>query len=382
MPDLESIIAAAGAEAEEAGTVPDPVETEEADVTGESIQTSDTSEENPDAEGQTETPEPSKADLAKTEAKPADEGDLEFEKVPALDQRKHENRIPHSQVKRIVGTAEKRLAKEILGRDPDPAKPLVEQVKAHVARIPELEASIKAYETEVAPMRNLGQIMATDGKKFVQILQSAFPDQYKDVFQPPAPPAEVKPDYSTMPQPDYKLPDGSMTYSLEGNKKLMEWRWQQGIAQLRAEARAEVEKANKPLADRIAAQKHIDAANQAIAAKMATVRSWDGFKENETDIITAMNAATAAKKVLPIEMAYAQVMNTKRVAAEQAKVVNEQAMREKLIKEIKAAPTSTAVSPVASGTKADEELSEADGGDDAVTAAIKKAAKAKFGKLA
>ena len=327
-------------------------------------------------EAEVETPpvEEKPVEGEKKAEEPPKEEDLDFEKVPALDQRKRENRIPHKDVKRIVTTAEKRLAALVLGKDPDSTKPFADQVKAYVARIPELETKVKAYEDEVAPMRTLGNVMATDGAKFLKILESAYPQVYGELLKPKAPPAQesFKPDFTTMPEPDYKLPDGSMTYSLEGNKKLMEWNNQQLITKLRAEAKAEVEATNKPLKDRMEAQKQIEISQQRVATKVAEARTWDGFKEHEADIIAVINKATNENRALPIEMAYAQVMNEKRKSAEAQKEINREAMRQELIKEIKAAPLATSVGSNTADTKAvsKQELSEEDGGDDPVTAAI------------
>jgi len=379
MPDLEAIIAAQVAEAEQTGEVPDDpsahIDPDEGEVETEVV------EEKPD--GKTTSDARNQSAKTKTDETPAlgdpkPESEDDIDKTPALDQRKRENRIPHGRVVKMVETGVKKFVREVLGKDPEANKPLVEQVKSYVTRLPELETKVKAYEEEVAPMRSLGQIMATDGKKFIQILQSAYPEQYRDLFGPPPPPAEFKPDYSTMPAPDYKLPDGSMTYSLEGNKKLMEWNTQQIIAKVREEARAEVEKTNKPFSDSIAAQKQISAANQRIATQMAEARTWDGFQENEKEIIDVINKATAEKRRISIDTAYAQVMNSKRKAAEESAKVDKEKLRKEILAEIKAAPNATAVSTTTKKVEEAEVLSEADGGDDAVTAAIKKAIKSKL----
>src|SRR5579862_2503792 len=359
--DLEAVIAAEVAKAE-AGEI---------DYEGSEVSIE------PDDAVVEETPveeKPAEKVVEKPIEEPKPDEDLDFDKVPALDQRKRENRIPHKDVTRIVKTAEKRLAALVLGKDPDATKPFADQVKQHIARIPELETKVKAYEEEVVPMRTLGQVMATDGEKFLKILESAYPQIYGALLKKPVvPKEEPKPDFSTMPEPDYKLPDGSMTYSLEGNKKLMEWNNQQLIAKLRAEAKAEVEATNKPLTDRINALKELEASNQRVATKVAQAREWPGFTANEADIVAVVNKATAERRQITLEAAYAQVMDTKLKAAESAKEVNREALRQEIIKEIKAAPVSTAVTPSTTDTKLVEPITEADGGDDPISAAIRKA---------
>src|SRR5579859_16160 len=370
MPDLEAIIAAQVEKAEASGDVPDDPSAHIDEGESEVEEVVDGEEAPVAGDKPKETP----ADKDKGEDKPKPDEELDFDKIPAQDQRKRENRIPHSQVKRIVATAEKRLAALVLGKDPDTGKPLSDQVKAYIAQLPELQGKVRQYEEEVTPMRTLGQIMATDSQKFLQILATAYPQLYGELVKKPEPGA-FKPDLASKPQPDYKLPDGSMTYSLEGYEKLTEWNNAQVFARVREEAKAAVAESTKPLTDSIAAQKQISAANQRIVEQMSIARNWDGFKENEAEIIAAMNEATDAKQRLPIELAYAQVIAKKSKEREAALVADREKMRADLLKEIKAAPVSTAVSGKGDGTKPieGEELSEADGGDDAVTRAIKRA---------
>jgi hypothetical protein len=137
-----------------------------------------------------------------------------------------------------------------------------------------------------------------------------------------------------MPAPDVPLPNGGSTYSVEGLRKLLQWNTEQ--TEKRVEARL------KPFQDAEQRRQQESARGQAYAqAKARTTqqieraKSWPGFTEHEQAITEVLAADT--ERALSLHDAYMQVVGPTLQA-------NEAKIREKVIKELQAQPTSTSVS--------------------------------------
>lgn len=142
------------------------------------------------------------------------------------------------------------------------------------------------------------------------------------------------------PEPDYPLPDGSRTYSLDGIKKREAW--------LRRQVQREIDAKLKPFAEREQQEK----ARQAQETQMATLRekttkqmteaqTWPLFGQLPADgSLTPFQqevlGALQADKTLDLRGAYMKVAMP-RLMEDDAK------KRERLLKEINAAPKSTAI---------------------------------------
>lgn len=181
--------------------------------------------------------------------------------------------------------------------------------------------------------------------------------RYRAFLEPPAAPAAPPPADAEMPVPDYALPDGSRTYSLDGiQKQLIPWLTQAITKQLEAK----VDERLKPITEREQADKTRQQRERLEADTQTRLRStldeaqrWphfgplaaDGSLNDVQKAVLAelkkdSEAAAGARRrpSLSLEGAYLRVMGPKL------------ADRESLIREMQKAPKSTSVSRTSTDT--------------------------------
>lgn len=261
-----------------------------------------------------------------------------------------ENRIPYSNVKKIVGNAEAKLAEAVLGRPLATGEKAFDVVKTHVARIPELETKVQGYETELSSVRGVEEIMVNDCERFLAMLPTVNP-RYAELLAGKIAPATPVVDATAtpMPQPDFDLGEGKgKTYSEQGLQKLMDWRDQQTEKRVLKS----MEDRFKPLTSRADAEAQAQAMYPRIKARVDAARAqWDGFRENEQEILTAVQAANAANKEITLHDAYISVINKKHKEFITSNTANEDKIRKKVLDEINKRPGSTSVVGTAPASK-------------------------------
>lgn len=258
---------------------------------------------------------------AKTEAKiEPDDFEKKYGIAPSSSSGR-ENRIPYSRVKKITEKAVNDRVKELEA--------------TFNPKLSDFETKVKGYEEQLGRVAEFEKNMVGDPKGFLTWLSTNIP-AYAEIFKGLAAPSEAtdtKPKAPTpddMPQPDQKLSDGSMVYSLDGLKALNQWNRDLARKEAREEVMSEVSKRYAPIEEQWKAQEHLKVVVPQIQAQITEARTWLQFNENEADIVKALQANSK----LSLEGAYRQVVFP-RLTADRNK------MREELLKEIKKAPTST-----------------------------------------
>src|SRR5574341_762259 len=241
----ESIVAAAisevtGGDGGDSGDTYDGSTDETSDVTS-TENTADTADDSADgqddsaAEGDEDqetddaTAEDADAEGADTDDDAEDgEGDP-FAKEHGLKEPKQgerENRIPYTHVKRIVGNAETKLARIVLGlgeKDKLPeGKTAHQAVIDHVSSVNELRQSHQTISDELENVNRVGHMMVNDPERFQQVLLQLNPEWAK--FLRAGGTEQVEPVAETgMPEPDFDLGNGQSTYSPKGLQSLLQW---------------------------------------------------------------------------------------------------------------------------------------------------------------
>lgn len=263
----------------------------------------------------------------------------DFEKrygIPAQSITGRENRIPYSRVKKITQKAAEEVAEAALGRKLAAGEKAVDVVKAHVARIPELETKVKDYEDRLADVGEFEKVMVNDAERFLQFLSTIpayqpffqFVDQALKGTAAPAQAtseAPATPD-DPMPQPNHTLQDGSAVYDMDGLRNLMDWQ----ARQVEKRITKQVEDRYKPIEERWHAEEAVKAIIPSVRAQAEEARTWPMFKENEDDIIQLLQKDPR----ISLERAYQKVVFPK-MAAEKDKI------RAEVLKELKQAPKAT-----------------------------------------
>jgi len=247
-----------------------------------------------------------------------------------------ENRIPYSRVKKIVARAEQEAtakAKKDLEATPQP-------------KLVEYETKVKDYEDRLGKVAQFEQMIEFQPKEFLNFL-STIP-AYKEFFdhinqlataqqqaQPKTEEAYLDP--ATMPQPDEKLSDGSMVYSLAGLAKRDEWLARQIEAKALAAAEARIAQRYKPMEDQWQAEQRRQQAIPLIQKQIAEARTWPGFVDSEAEIIEALKADPN----LTLEAAHRKIVVPKLEAKIQASQPDRNKMRQEILEELKRKPVST-----------------------------------------
>lgn len=213
-----------------------------------------------------------------------------------------------------------------------------------------VEAQAKELREHLQQVRNS---VAGDPKAFLSELAEIDP-RYR-VFLEPAPAAPAPAADDPMPPPDYDLGNGQRTYSLEGLQKRDAWVQRQLMRTLEAK----VEERFKPIAEREQQAKARDEERQFTDAlharthtQMQDAQTWPLFgalaadgslTEFQTAVLGELQKDTAEAKAagrapaLTLEGAYIRV-SSKRFTEDDA------TKRARLLKEIAAAPTGSALS--------------------------------------
>lgn len=190
-----------------------------------------------------------------------------------------------------------------------------------------LAEQAKQAEQLRSALEELRASVGGDPRAFLQELAGIDP-RYQ-AFLPAA--ASAGPD---MPAPDLTLPDGSQTYSLKGLQALLEWNT--------ARVEAKMDERLKPITDREQQARIADGLATKTRQQIEEAKTWPGFAEHEPEILKALQADTAAARAehraprLSLEGAYRQVVIA-RLTEDNGKT------RERLLKELQAAPTGTAL---------------------------------------
>lgn len=142
--------------------------------------------------------------------------ELEELGLKAPEEGQRENRIPYSRVKKIVENARKKL-------ETAHAAALTEHsTKAHKAEARAREADIADEAARKDPARYLEILTAINPefKKYISPRSDATTQPNRPTQASPATPIHAS---EEPPDPDHKFEDGSLGYTAEGYKRLMEW---------------------------------------------------------------------------------------------------------------------------------------------------------------
>jgi hypothetical protein len=244
-----------------------------------------------------------------------------------------ENRIPYSRVKKIVERAEKEAI----------AKAKKEAEGGFAPRVTELDAKVKDYEGRLQKVAEFENMIETQPQQFLDFL-STLP-AYKEFFtyiqqlaaqaQSPQQQDQSYLDTSTMPQPDERLADGSMVYSLKGLAARDEWLAKQVEAKAIRAAEERLSKRYDPIEKQWQAEQRRAQAIPIIQKQIAEARQWPHFTEHEAEIIEALKADAN----LSLDGAYRQVLQKTVLPKIQA---DRDTMRKEILEELKKKPVSTA----------------------------------------
>jgi hypothetical protein len=271
------------------------------------------------------------------------------------------SRLAYSQVHKVVTEREKKLN------------------ETHTGALKQQTDRITEYDTRFADVKKVEDIITNSPEQYVKTLSSLFPDTYGKMFAPllgeGKAAAELlveKADPGPKPEPDYKLPDGNMTYSVEGYDKLMAW--QQKVTEQNMLQRfkphmdfvqsqqKEAEKQQKiQLAEQTKAR-GLEASKKALAE----VETWDLGKENINEILeAAAKLDSSYDAVTALNIAYRQIVVPKLKANRdvmQAQILKD--MKKKSAKQTSAALTQSktnapAVVAAAASTNVDDRIKAA-----------------------
>lgn len=292
-----------------------------------------------------ETPDPTPVEeqvaspAAKQAAKTAPKDDFEKKYgIPARSESGRENRIPHSRVTKIVAKAAKE-ATDLATQQWEP-------------KVQELTTKLQTYEQQLGQHAQFNRVLAEDPVKFLDEFLVNVPaykpffDKVRDLLAREQsgtlgqPAAEQAPVADGMPEPDEKLPDGTMVYSMDGLRKLNAWTRAEAVKEAREAASKEVNDKYGTYFQEKDVERKIQSLMPGVQRQIAEARQWPQFNENEQEIVKALQGNSR----LTLEGAYRQVVFPK-LSTDRNKV------REEVMAEIKKAPRSTspaggAVKPV------------------------------------
>lgn len=244
-----------------------------------------------------------------------------------------ENRIPYSRVKKIT---EKAVIDGVAAAKKEWETTSTPKLTDYETKVKGYQTQVKDYETRLENVAQFEKIMVSDPDKFLTML-SEIP-AYKNFFasvnqafqaaqgQPGVAATRPAQPGDDMPAPDQQLSDGTSVYSMEGLKSLLAWQ----SSQVEKRVTKQVEDRYRPIESEWKANQQVQAVMPAVRAQIAEARTWPLFNDNETEVVTALQADSR----LTLEGAYRKVVFPK-ITAERNK------MREDILKEVKAAPRST-----------------------------------------
>jgi hypothetical protein len=245
-----------------------------------------------------------------------------------------ENRIPYSRVKKITEKAISDARKEWETTSTPKFSDLETKLKDY-------EPKLKDYESRLQQVQEFERIMVSDPERFLGMLSKipAYQGIFDRLTQPEVAQSTV-PVSDDMPQPDYKFPDGTVGYSMEGIRALQEW----NRAQAKKDALAEIEKSYGPLRKSYEEYQRVQSIVPQVQAQIAEARKWNLFNESEPEIVEALKNNPSWS----LERAYQHVVLPK--LQTQAQVSRDQ-IRAEVLSELKKAPKATSVTTGATRPK-------------------------------
>ncbi len=255
--------------------------------------------------------------------------------IKAPKQGERENRIPYSRMLKIVENAKKKLADE------------------HKAVVAAEQAKFTKAEQELINYRKADELFKNDPERYLDTLAVLNPAYKKFRGGTTAPEAEKQAADAAatpMPQPDGRYDDGTLGYTVEGQKKLDEWKSEQIEMRAFNRAKAEFDKQFKPVKDREQAAafraEKMPAIQRAVADATemwgkAFVDDYNKANSGQSEILKMLQAndGQQGRPFMTFEQATAKVLLPK---MQEANRVDQNAMRAKLLKELKDAPKAAA----------------------------------------
>lgn len=193
---------------------------------------------------------------------------------------------------------------------------------AHEGVVKEHTGKVTEFETRFADIKTVEDIIKDKPDQYVKTLAALFPDTYGKMFAPifgtasgeakKLPEAE---DPGPMPEPNYKLPDGNMTYDLDGLRAHSAWvqkvTQQETLKSLKPHLdfldsqRTEAEKRRKQDEANELKRQGLETSEKALAE----VKTWDLGSEN-IDAILAAAAKLDPRydAVTALNIAYRQIV--------------------------------------------------------------------------
>lgn len=298
--DITSIIQGAVTEAE-GGSVDDgdsDVDIDTSDNGGDVPVNTETSID-ADAEADAAAAEASEEEEVQTSDKKPTQDDIDKElealgiKPPVEGQR--ENRIPYNRVRKIVENSRKRLTEQ------------------HTTALKGVSEKLTTAEKTIG---TFDRVAATDPDALMAHLVKTHPGKYDKFVKPTSAEPVVDDTMAGMPKPDYVFEDGSLGYTMEGNRKVMEWTIATARKQAVADANAEmtkrfgvIEQRETVASQRAAMQPRIDAQIAHATEVWGPLFTEDYNKANsgQSEILNYMQAHPG----MPFEACAAAVLTPK-----------------------------------------------------------------------
>lgn len=202
-----------------------------------------------------------------------------------------------------------------------------------------LQTAREQHQTEIRQLREQTDSMLAEARQQAQLLQLAEsdPDRFLDALAQADPryaqriagrnghgPATARQAASTsaggqMPGPDAQLPDGSVGYSPEGLKALLDWH--------AGQVQTQMEQRYAPVLHDHEARAAYQAAEGRVRQKVTAALDWPGFADAQADIAAALRA----DRTLDLHGAYMRVVVPRLQA-------NRDTMRAEILAEIQGKP--------------------------------------------
>jgi len=198
---------------------------------------------------------------------------------------------------------------------------LATQRQEHQAEIARLREQTDTQLREAQQQAQLLQLAETDPDRFLDALAKADPRYAQRIAGRNGGNGNGhgEPVRGGMPPPDAQLPDGSVGYSHEGLKALLDWHASQ--------VQAQMEQRYAPVLQDHEARAAYQAAESRVRTKVTAALQWPGFAEAQADIAAALRA----DRTLDLHGAYMRVVVPKLQA-------NRDAMRAEILAEIQGKP--------------------------------------------
>lgn len=293
-------------------------------------------------------------------ASPVSKAKEEFAAVNPVTGR--ENRLPYSRHVKIKDKAVKEAVdakvKELEG--------------GFSPRLQQYETKVKDYEGRLQKVAEFENVMVNDRVKFLsmlvkmpqyaQILAPLFSQNAQPEQKPQSAPADP---YGDMPQPDKDAGDGTMVYSFDGLKSLLDW----NAKQVEARVAKRFEDRYAPMEKDYTEFQKVQEVIPHVNRQIAEAQTWPLFKESEAEITNAL----AYNPTWNLERAYQAVVLPKMQAAKAKSEADTKAERDKmraeLLAELRKAPSSTSA-PSSTGKARTAPLSGPHSLEDVINQAI------------